>query len=178
MGLLDKGSESARPCGITDGPRQDYVPPRIARRGDNPPTKASVREKILGVLRREPVEWVHLRGMIPGRKGDGFHDVLTQLIEERIVRINHHGKFVYVEVRDRVKSAPKIAGVPEKKPDAVSALGDKDLHAMLVLMAQRTLDAEEHFQKALDSLLVEIESERAMRKTLQDAFFERVGKAV
>lgn len=175
MGLFDTAS-SARPLGVDMAHRGEYKPPKTVRRGDIPAPKETLRDVLVQSLKTGKQDWGTLCEAAKAHPHKAVSATLTQLLREDLVVITPEGNFVFVPPASQEKVT---AAEPEKeKPKRYDTIKVRQkveskstldgLKQLIMLLANRSFETEERYQRLLQDTRSELESERQARLTLQN----------
>lgn len=164
---------SARPLGVDMAHREEYKPTKVLRRGDIPPPEETVRDRLIKALKTGNQDWESLCQAAKPHPHKQVSAILTQLLKEELAALTTEGKFVFVPPVYR----PKTPAAPVKKAQhdtittrqkAANKSTLDGLKLLIMVLANRSFEAEERYQRLLQDTRSELESERQARWVLQN----------
>jgi len=172
MGIGDTEA-SARPLGVDMAHRGEYKPPKVLRRGDIPPPKETVRDLLIKALKTGNQDWESLCQAAKAHPHEPVSAALTQLLKEELVALTPEGKFVFVPPVSQTKTpaaqAEKAQHDTITTRQKVASKSTLDgLKLLIMVLANRSFEAEERYQRLLQDTHSELQAERQARLILQN----------
>jgi len=172
MGIGDTAA-SARPLGVDIAHRGEYKPPKVLRRGDISPPKETVRDLLIKALKTGSQDWQSLCQAAKAHPHKQVAAVLTQLLKEELAALTPEGKFVFVppvaETKTPAVQAKRAQHDTITTRQKVASKSTLDgLKLLIMVLANRSFEAEERYQRLLQDTHSELQSERQARLILQN----------
>lgn len=167
MGLLDTGAGSVPARGVMDGPRETYVPPCVVRRQDMPVPEKTVRDKVLVLVKTRAMPWTELSAALPKVNGRELAAQLSVLIRENLLAINAQGDYAYGSGAKCSATKREDHRATQENTSRGKLEDGAEMKTLLLLLAQRSMESEERYQRMVQEALAEANTERRLRHQME-----------